>query len=144
MIWTVMGVAALATVGLLAMGYPLLALLGVVVTAVAAIVAMTQHRNAANRGGPIEPRRFGRGPYMACDCTPSVPLLARLTDIVEQLRAAAAGENWPIDWTGFDNCLARAAAAAQAENLADAAREYLRAIMVMMSQLRQIRGVKEG
>jgi protein phosphatase len=143
MIWTVMGVAALATVGLLAMGYLLAALLGLVVTAAAGIAAMTQRRSAAQRGGPIEPRRFGRGPYMACDGTPSAPLLARLTEIVEQLRAATAGENWPIDWAGFDNCLARATAAAQAENLTEAAREYLRAIMVMMSQLRQIRGVKE-
>ena len=76
---------------------------------------------------------------MACECAPNADLLARLTDIVQQLRDATTGENWPIDWAGFDSCLARAAAATQAENLADAAREYLRAILVMMSQLRQIR-----
>ncbi len=139
-LWTVMGVAALAAVGLLAMGYPLVALLGVFITAVAAIVAMTQRRSEANRHGQIEQRRFGRGPYMACECAPSAELLARLTDIVQQLRDATTGENWPIDWAGFDSCLARAASATQADNLADAAREYLRAILVMMSQLRQIRG----
>jgi protein phosphatase len=144
LIWTVMGVAALATVGLLAMGYPLGALVGLVITAATAIVALARRGGGANHGGPNEPRRFGRGPYMACDCTPNAQLLARLTDIVEQLRQATAGENWPIDWTGFDGCLARAAAAAQAENLTEAARQYLRAMMVMMSQLRQIRGANDG
>jgi protein phosphatase len=139
LVWTVMGVAALATVGLLALGYPLSALLGVFVTAVAAILAMMQRRKAADRRSQIEQRHFGRGPYVACDCAPNAELLARLTDIVQELRDATAGENWPIDWSGFDGCLARAASAAQAENLGDAAREYLHAIMVMMCQLRQIR-----
>jgi protein phosphatase len=143
LIWTAMGVAALATVGLLAMGYPL-GVLGLVITAALAGAALRQRRGTVNRGGPTESRRFGRGPYMACDCTPNAQLLARLTDIIEQLRQATAGEKWPIDWTGFDGCLARATAAAQAENLTDAAREYLRAITVMMSQLRQIRGATDG
>jgi hypothetical protein len=106
---------------------------------VAAILAMTRRRAAANRPYQIEQRHFGRGPYMACECAPNAELLTRLTDIVQQLRDATAGEDWPIDWAGFDSCLARAAAAAQAENLADAACEYLRAMMILMSQLRQIR-----
>jgi protein phosphatase len=143
-LWTVMGVSALAAAGLLAMGYPLVALLGVLVTALAAIVAMTQRRGMANRHCQSEERRFGRGPYMACECAPNAELLARLTDIVQQLREATKGENWPIDWAGFDSCLARAASAAQAENLTDAAREYLRAILVMMSQLRQIRAANSS
>ena len=70
MIWTVMGVAALAALGLLAIGYPLVALLGVLITAVAAILAMTRRRAAANRPYQIEQRHFGRGPYMACECAP--------------------------------------------------------------------------
>jgi protein phosphatase len=144
MIWTVMGVAALAALGLLAIGYPLVALLGVLITAVAAILAIARRRGAANRPYQIEQRHFGRGPYMACECAPNAELLARLTDIVRQLRDAAAAENWPIDWAGFDGCLARATLAAAAENLVDAAREYLRATMLLMSQLRQIRDAKSG
>jgi hypothetical protein len=134
-----MGVAAMAAVGLLAMGYPWIALVGVFIGAVAAIAALTQRRSAANRRSKIEQRRFGRGPYVDCECAPNAELLARLTDIVQQLRDATAGEKWPIDWAGFDSCLARAASATQAENLMDAACQYLRAITLMMSQLRQIR-----
>ena len=119
-------------------------MLGLLITAAAVIVAITQCHRVADRRAQIEQRRFGHGPYMACDCAPNAELLARLTDIVQQLRDATAGETWPIDWAGFESCLARAASAAQAENMVDAAREYLLAIMVVMSQLRRIRDANGG
>ena len=73
---------------------------------------------------------------MTCDSTPSADLLGRLAEIARQLRDAALSENWAVDWGAFDGFLAQAAAAAQAGNLADAARGHLCAITSMMAQLR--------
>jgi len=139
MVWTVMGVAALAAVGLLAIGHLMAAMLGVLVAAAAVIAALFQRHRVADRRAQIEQRRFGRGPYVACECAPNADLLSRLTDIIQQLRDAAAEESWPIDEAVLDGCFARAASAIKAKNLLAAAREYLHAITVLMAQLRQIR-----
>ncbi len=138
-VWTVMGVAVLAAVGLLALGHPFSALLSFLCSVAAVVAAIIQHYGIADHRSQIEHQRFGRGPYVACECAPNADLLDRLTDIVGQLRDAAAKESWPLDWAAFDGCLARATSAAQAGNRVDAAREYLRAITALMTQLRRIR-----
>ena len=69
---------------------------------------------------------------------PNADLIARLTDLLQQLRNAVAKEGWPVDWAAVDGFLAQAASATQAGN-ADAAREYLHAITHLMAQLRQLR-----
>ena len=76
---------------------------------------------------------------MTCPCAANADLLARLTDILQQLRDAVAKEGWTVDWAPVDGFLAQAASATQAGNLPDAAREYLHAITHLMAQLRQIR-----
>ena len=139
-VWTLLGVTTLATVGLLTLGYFWLALAAFLGAAASGVTALVQHFGTNGRGDIIpENRRFGRGPYVACDSTPNPDLLKRLADISQQLREAAANENWSIDCGDFDTHLARADAAAQAANLADAAREHLLAIMFMMAQLRMRR-----
>ena len=139
--WTSMGVAALAAVGLLALGHLWIALVAMLIAAGILITAIVQRSTAAEHPSQLEQRRFGRGPYATYQSVvPNADLLARLTDIVEQLRDAAAGENWPIDWAPLNECLAQAAAAAASENFTDAARQYLHAIVALMAQLRQIRG----
>ena len=71
----------------------------------------------------MEGSRFGRGPYVDCPCAPNADLLARLADIIRQLRDAASQENWPVDWAAFDCFLAQATSATEAGNLAEAARK---------------------
>ena len=134
-----MGVAALAAAGLLALGHPLVALAAFLAAAAALVVALVQRYGGADRRSEIEHRRFGRGPYVTCPCAPNADLLARLTDILQQLRDAVAKEGWTVDWAPVDGFLAQAASATQAGNLPDAAREYLHAITHLMAQLRQIR-----
>jgi PPM family protein phosphatase len=136
LVWTVMGAAALAAVGLLAMGYALLALLAVFGAAVAPVAAMVQRYGAGDRRLEFDGRRFGRGPYVACECLPNADLLARLTDIIQQVRDVAVQENWSVDWAPFDAFLAEAASATQTDKPTDAARHYLHAITFLMAQLR--------
>jgi PPM family protein phosphatase len=139
LVWTVMGVSVLAAVGLLALGYRFGALLAMLTAAAAVVAALVQRSIAANRGYEIDQQRFGRSPYVVCQYAPNANLLARLTDIIQQMRDAVARENWPVDWAVFDGLLAQAASATRAGNLMDADREYLRAIMFLMARLRQLR-----
>jgi protein phosphatase len=139
LIWTLLGVASLASVGLLILDHPWMALACFVAAAAAAAAALWQ-RYGSGQGQPrADNRRFGRGPYVAVDAAPTPELLSRLAEIVRQLRDAALSENWQVDWNGFDGLLAQAAVAMRAGNFADAARGHLRAITSIMAQLRQQR-----
>ena len=64
-------------------------------------------------GGAIrrrgKPPLLGRGPYVTADGTATFDLVARLTGVVQQLRAASAAEIWSADWTEFDRRLAQSA-----------------------------------
>lgn len=137
-VWTLMGVAALGAAGLLALGYSVAALLAFLAAAAALVVAMAHRYGAPDHHAQIAKRRFGRGPYVTCQCVPSADLLARLASDAQQVREATDEENRPVDWATFEGFLAQAVAAVQAGNLADAARAYLRAIMHVMAQIRQI------
>lgn len=136
-LWTVMGVSALAAAGMLALGLPLAALLALMVTAGTVVAIMMRRWGAADRRARIESRRFGRGPYVTCDCSPNAELLGRLTGILNQLRDAAAREKWQVDWAGFERFTTQAASASQSGNMVEAAREYLHAISFLMAELRQ-------
>ncbi len=137
LLWTLLGAASLAAVGMILMKQPMMALIGVLVAVGAGAAAFIQRY-----GGPkteLDRRRFGRGPYVKCDCTPNQDLLSRLAEIVRQLRDASLSENWSVDWAGFDGLLAQSAAAARSGDLAAAARGNLRAISLLMAQLRKQR-----
>jgi PPM family protein phosphatase len=137
-LWTLLGVASLATVGLAAGGYPLLAAAGLLVAAGALAAVLIQRYGGGGPSAPDE-RHFGRGPYVAVDCAPNAELLGRFADIVRQLREAAVEEKWAVDWRAFDALLGQAATAAKGGDLTTAAAGQLRAIVALMAQLRQQR-----
>jgi protein phosphatase len=137
LLWTVIGVACLAAAGLFVLGHAFFALLSLVCAAAAGIAALWQRYGKTTRPFQIDGRRFGRGPYVDCNCAANANVLTRLAEIGRQLRDAAVAENWSIDWNHFDGFFSRAAVACKSANLSDAAREYLHAITFMMSQLRK-------
>jgi PPM family protein phosphatase len=138
-LWTLLGVSSLATLGLAALGQWLLCLIGCVVAA-AALVTILVKRYGGDTKPESDERHFGRGPYTASDCTAKPEHLAVFADIVRQLRDAAAEEQWSVDYSAIDQHLAQAAAAAKAGNLAASASGSLRAIVALMAQLREQRG----
>jgi PPM family protein phosphatase len=138
-VWTLLGVAALATVGLMALGNMLAALVAFLAATTALIVAMVQRYGGPDRDADMEQRRLGRGPYVTCQCAPNASLLTRLTDLAGQLREATIKENRTVDWSVADGLLAQAASASRAGNLTDAARANLHALMHVMAQLRKLR-----
>ena len=137
LLWLIIVAACLAAAGLFALGHVLISLLSLVCAAAAGIAALWQRYGNTSRQFQSDGRRFGRGPYVDCNCAANADLLARLAEIGRQLRDAAVAENWSIDWNHFDGFFSRAAAARRSNNLVDAAREYLHAITFMMSQLRK-------
>jgi len=136
LLWTALGVATLATVGLFALGQPLLAAIAALVAGAGGVIGLMQRYGGGNEPATDE-RHFGHGPYTASECAPNADLLARLAELIQQLREATLDETIAVDRGPCDALLAHAATAAKAGNLADAARGHLRAIMSLMFQLRQ-------
>jgi len=102
----------------------------------AALGAAMMQRHAGDRLHEDENRRFGRGPYVACECAPNAERLQRLAAAAEQLRDAAVRQNLSIDWTDFDGLMADADSAGDP---AVAARQRLKAIGTLMAQVRRLR-----
>ncbi len=135
--WTAVGVAALAALGLLGMGHAWPALAAGAAALIAGLVALFWRYGRPDHEFQMAGRRFGRGPYVVCPCAANADLLARLTDLVQQLRQAAVNENWPVDWTKYEQFLAKTAAATQNDNPAEAAREHLQAMIFLMRHVRE-------
>ncbi|MFZ1935691.1 MAG: protein phosphatase 2C domain-containing protein [Thermoguttaceae bacterium] len=137
-LWTLLGVASLATLGLAALQQWWLFVVGLTVAA-AALVTVLVKRYGGGSKPESDHRHFGRGPYVAVDCTAKAEHLAVFADIVRQLRDAATEEQWSVDYRAVDQHLTQAATATKGGNLTAAASGYLRAIIVLMAQLREQR-----
>jgi PPM family protein phosphatase len=135
---TALGVASLATAGLLTLGYPLPAAVAFLVAGGLLAAALVQRYSGSTQPEP-DRRSFGHGPHVTTDCTPNADLLARLGELVRQLREVTLDETITIDRAPSEAYLAQATAAAKAGKLTEAARGHLLAIMSLMTQLRQHR-----
>jgi hypothetical protein len=80
---------------------------------------------------------LGRGPYTSAECRPSHELAQKLAAMLDELREAAEGGEWQINWRPLADACQKAAAADQAGNFADAIRQYCRGITFMMNELRK-------
>jgi PPM family protein phosphatase len=136
-IWTILGVSVLAALGFLAMGQWIIAVLALLAGVGAGIAAIVQRQAPAEDGWAISGKRFGRGPYVNCDCAPNEEFINRLIDMMVQLRDAAASEQWQVDWNRFNQHISHAENARRNGDFTDSGREYLRAISFLMKQLKQ-------
>jgi PPM family protein phosphatase len=136
LVWTILGMASLAALGLWAIGQWAAALVSLLVAVLSGITAMVRHYGGADEIPSFESRPLGRGPYVSCDCGPDEKFIVKLNEIINQLRDAAVGENWKIDWTRFNQFLTSANDARNAADYVTSAREYLRAIIFMMAELK--------
>lgn len=143
LIWTLLGVAALTTVGLFAIGQIVAAGIGLAVAAATAATALVR-RYGGDQTQPPDTRRFGRGPYVTTENPVNPTIVSRLDEIIRQLRGAATDQKWAVSWADFDNFLLQAKAADNSTDLTAAARARLRAISALMSQLRQQKNVADS
>ncbi len=139
LVWTILGMASLAAMGLWAIGQWTAALVSLLAAVLSGITAMVQHYGGADEVPPFDGRHFGRGPYVSCDCTPDEKFIVKLIEIINQLRDAALGENWKIDWNRFNQFLTSANDARNSADYVASGREYLHAISFMMAELKHQR-----
>lgn len=138
LMWTGLGVASLATTGLLILGQPLLATAAALVAGASGAAALMQRYGGDNRSAPDD-RHFGRCPYVTTDCTPNAELLTRFGGLVQELREATREAPAAVNLGPCDALLSQAASSAKAGKLAEAARAQLLAIISLMAQLREQR-----
>ena len=134
-IWGVIFVVVLAALGLAVAGYPWIALATLVVVVVVGLVALVQ-RDRSPGESEFRDRPLGKGPYVSWDCTPDLAFVTELSKVGQQLRDAATGSEWSVNWTDFNTHDTRAVSATRKGDYTEAAREYCRAISAMIEQLR--------
>ena len=137
LLWIFLGVAGWPRLGLGGDGRSLAGMLSFLAAVGALMAALVRRYGGGVDQTSWENRRLGHGPYVTADATATVDLVARLTGVAQQLREASAAEKWSVDWTEFDRRLTQSQMAVHTHDLTAAAREQLRAISSIMSQLRR-------
>jgi serine/threonine protein phosphatase PrpC len=140
--WLVLGVFALAAVGLGALGHDLLAAVSIGVAVAGGVAALVQSIRARRTAPESDAPRLGRGPYTASPCEVDAEFVGHLLGVTDQLRDAATNEHWAVDWMRFNAHQDRAIAAVKAGDYPEAVREHCHAISFMMSELRSQRARK--
>jgi protein phosphatase len=143
--WIALGLFASLTLAMSLANYWAAAIIGLVGTAISALVAVWQRNRAAEKPTVTAPSGpLGRGPYVRCDAVADRELVERLAGTVQELRDAAVQGNWVVDWATFNSLQGRGAAALGRNEMPQAVCEYSEAICFMMGQLRQQNNRKPG
>lgn len=134
--WTLLGILGLAAAGLFVIGSTVAGLISLIAAVVVGVVILVQRYADSGSGPHFDGRPLGKGPYVACDCTPNAEMASRLSGVVQQLRDAAANGQWNVDWHRFNGMTAQAGASVETGDYVRAVREYCHAVSFMMEQLR--------
>ncbi|MEA1951573.1 MAG: hypothetical protein U9N87_09320, partial [Planctomycetota bacterium] len=141
LLWSLLGVCSLATLGAAAMGEWVAALWGMAATMITSGVVLARRYMQPDSEAGFDAQPLGKGPYTSFNCTPSRHFVERLGKTVSQLREAAAQEKWTVRWQRFDELIIEAAKAAEEPDFNAAVRNYCLALSFIMDQLRhQSRG----
>ncbi len=109
---------------------------GAAIAAISGIVAVAR-RPGEKLPPPAPGVRYGRGPYVNCKCEPNAQWLAKLDEMIAQVKSAADADNWVISWEPFDDRLRKAAEAEKVKDISTAAAERLRAISYAMREIQR-------
>lgn len=85
----------------------------------------------------FDSRLRGKGPYRQTLCSPDMAFVGLAKDLVNQLHEAAEKEAWPVDREPYHEHRNAAVAAVAAGDMAEAGREFFRAVIYMMGQLKR-------
>ncbi len=135
-LWTVLGVATLATLGMAALGSGALALVSLAVAVFAGVAALIQRYGGGAAVEAFDGHPLGRGPYRAATCGANADFADRLKQMIADLREGAVQENWNVDLTRLDEATGRAEAAMFQRDYVGAIREQLRTIRFVMDQIK--------
>jgi serine/threonine protein phosphatase PrpC len=142
-VWVSIGVSLLLAAGLGFAGYTIPAFACVVAALLGVVVAVLQRTGSMETERvPVSSGALGRGPHVAFNCTPTAEQISGIAEVVQKLRDAGVSEGWQVNWAEFDAYNARATAAINSQNFAQAVREYCLAISFMVAEVRRQRGKK--
>ncbi len=144
LIWTLLGVTALAAGGAVAMQSWLAAAVCMVGALAAGLIAIVQRYGSAEADSEFGPQPLGKGPHASFTCAADDEFVDRLNQIVEELREAATDGDWAVDWPRFDELLKQAADAKESNKPTEAVRSYCHLISFMMAQLKHQRDSDGG
>lgn len=134
-LWGIFGALVAAAIITAVLGWPIAALASAVAAVVTGGMALLQQFSGADIPH-LDGKPLGKGPYTTCDAAPDLSFVERLAKLNNQLRDAAASEDWVIDWGRFNTHSSQAQNANRTGNYSEAVRQYCHAIMYMMEQLR--------
>lgn len=137
LLWTVLGVAGLAALGLLAMKSYVPALVSLGVAVAAGVGALIQRYGGSPVTEAFDGRPLGRGPYRVATCGANAAFAERLKQMIADLREGAIEDNWSVDLPRLDEATARVEAAMFQSDYATAIREQLRIVRSVMEQIKK-------
>jgi PPM family protein phosphatase len=137
LLWTLMGVFALGAAGLWVFQQPAAALVSLGAALVTGIFALAQRYADTEPEMRFGWRPLGKGPHRRCRCAPDAAFVQTLVDLCAKLRDAATGQDWNVDWEGFNRLVESGEAAEKEGDHPRAGREYLGAIRLMMAEIRR-------
>ena len=136
-VWGIMALCIIVAVSLAALQFYMAALIGGLLAAVMAVVALVQTTSPAPPGETFTiGAPLGKGPHATFDCAPNGESVAVLCQMAQQLREAAKEEHWTLDWPRFNNFGDQAHAALLRGDFGDAIRQHALAISFMMNEMR--------
>lgn len=99
---------------------------------VQAVLATSQSATIASTNA-----RYGRGPYVAVDCSASGwAFIEKLKQMIQEILQVIQDKNWKIDQSRWQHLSSAATQASEQKNLPLSIREYSRATIFLMEQLR--------
>ncbi len=137
-LWGLCVALAAGAVGAAVLGWPIAAVAGGIAAVAAGGMALAQ-QFGSGKTFHLDGRPLGKGPYTSCDAAPDDSFVDRLARLTDQLRDAAASEDWVIDWSRFNSYNTKAFEARRGGDYQEAARQYCHATSYMMQQLRSQR-----
>ena len=135
-VWTVLGMLVLG-VALFAMLRQEIAAGVCLLTAVIGGAAALAYRYTSPGTSYFDSRLRGKGPYRQTLCSPDLEFVGMAKNLADQLHEAAEKESWPVDWEPYQRHRDAASSAVKEGNAYEAGREFLRAVIYMMGQLKR-------
>jgi serine/threonine protein phosphatase PrpC len=115
---------------------------GAVATAIYMAIKLLASGNGSSHAGANAP--LGAAPYTTTLVKIDAALTDKLAKTIQQLKDAAMGQDWVVDWHRFNQLVSSAQSELQTGQLLDAVRHYSQAIRHMMMELRNQRRLKNA
>lgn len=144
-LWALTGAGFLAALLLAATAHWLSALVAVLLGLIFLGVMYLQSQDTGDKGVSLTAnQRFGRGPYTRTPFPTDGAFIAKLADIVNQLREASTEGDWDVQWGPLDEKCRAAQQALKEKKYTESIGTYARVISHVMSRFRSRRNRKKA